>query len=554
MTCRICRGQTRTVLDLGPMPLANRLKPAPDAPEKRFPLAVEFCRDCGNLQLTHCVAPQDLYDDDLYVTPTSPSLEAHSVNLVYHMQAQGYLGDDAFLLEFGSNIGHFLKYAQTRVGRVLGIDPARAIVEMANARGVPTVCDYFGPEVAKATVREHGRAQVVAGRHCAAHNADPHALIDGRAAGAGAGRGVRDGERLRAQHHPARRDRPDLPRADGLLHRPQRAAAVRRERPRARRPDADRHPRRLDGVLRGAAGSRPVRSIVAATIARERAILSDALLALLPATLERWRVETRALLDRFRTSGRSVWMYGGSAKAATFINAVGIDERDIAFCADSTEEKIGRFLPGTGIEIRPEAEAIDARPDYYLVTAWNYRNELIQKVRAGGNAHSGFAVPFPEVQIIVTSAADIYAPSGTRLSPSKRRQGRRIEASMPEISVIIPCLNGAETLAEALGSLVAQRWDRPGEIVFADNGSTDAVGGDLHRACRPPPRGGDAPRRRLGAARPVERPQHRDPRRRRPVADLSAMPTTPWPRAGSPPWAPRSSATTSSPAASTSRP
>ncbi len=45
---------------------------------------------------------------------------------------------------------------------------------------------------------------------------------------------------------------------------------------------------------------------------------------------------------------------------------------------------------------------------------------------------------------------------------------------MPEISVIIPCLNGAETLAEALDSLVAQRWDRPWEIVFADNGSTDA--------------------------------------------------------------------------------
>ena len=65
------------------------------------------------------------------------------------MQAQGYLPDDAFLLEFGSNIGHFLKYAQTRVGRVLGIDPAKAIVEMANARGVPTVCDYFGPEVAR---------------------------------------------------------------------------------------------------------------------------------------------------------------------------------------------------------------------------------------------------------------------------------------------------------------------------------------------------------------------------------------------------------------------
>ncbi len=178
--CRICQSNdTRGVVDLGDMPLANRLKPAADTPEKRFPLAVEFCRDCGNLQLTYCVDAADLYDDYLYVTPTSPSLEAHSVNLLYHMQAQGYLPEDAFLLEFGSNIGHFLRYAQTRVGRVLGIDPAKAIVEMANARGVPTVCDYFGPEVARATAAEHGRAAVVVGRHCAAHNADPHALVEG---------------------------------------------------------------------------------------------------------------------------------------------------------------------------------------------------------------------------------------------------------------------------------------------------------------------------------------------------------------------------------------
>ena len=419
MTCRICRGQTRTVLDLGPMPLANRLKPAPDAPEKRFPLAVEFCRDCGNLQLTHCVAAQDLYDDYLYVTPTSPSLEAHSVNLVYHMQAQGYLGDDAFLLEFGSNIGHFLKYAQTRVGRVLGIDPARAIVEMANARGVPTVCDYFGPEVAKATVREHGRAQVVAGRHCAAHNADPHALIEGARLALAPG-GVFVMENAYGLNTILHGEIGQIYHEHMYYYT---ARSVQRLFAENGLELVDLMPTDIHGgsmVFFGALpGSRPVRSIVAATIARERAILSDALLALLPATLERWRVETRALLDRFRTSGRSVWMYGGSAKAATFINAVGIDERDIAFCADSTEEKIGRFLPGTGIEIRPEAEAIDARPDYYLVTAWNYRNELIQKVRAGGNAHSGFAVPFPEVQIIVTSAADIYAPSGTRLSPSK---------------------------------------------------------------------------------------------------------------------------------------
>jgi SAM-dependent methyltransferase len=395
------------VLDLGPMPLANRLKTAADAPEKRFPLALEACAACGGMQLTHCVDAADLYDDYLYITPLSPSLEAHHVNLVYHLRAEGYLPADAFLFEFGSNTGHFLKHAQGEVARVLGLDPARAIVEMARARGIPTLCGYFSPESARAIAAEHGTPDLVVARHCAAHNADPHALIEGARAMLGE-RGVFLMENayglntvLNAEigqiyhehmYYYTARSVQRLFALNGLelidlLY----ADAV--------------HGGSM--VFFGApAGARRVRPIVPATIARERAILTDPLFDLMPASLARWREETRALLDRFRAGGRSLWLYGGSAKAATFVNAVGITEDDVAFCADSTESKIGRFLPGTGIEIRTEAEGIAARPDYYLVTAWNYRNELIQKVRAAGNAHSGFAVPFPEVQVIVTSAAD----------------------------------------------------------------------------------------------------------------------------------------------------
>jgi GT2 family glycosyltransferase len=45
---------------------------------------------------------------------------------------------------------------------------------------------------------------------------------------------------------------------------------------------------------------------------------------------------------------------------------------------------------------------------------------------------------------------------------------------MVDVSVIIACHNGAETLGEALDSLVRQQCGRPWEIVLADNGSTDA--------------------------------------------------------------------------------
>lgn len=42
-----------------------------------------------------------------------------------------------------------------------------------------------------------------------------------------------------------------------------------------------------------------------------------------------------------------------------------------------------------------------------------------------------------------------------------------------KLSVVIPCLNGAETLAVQLEALSKQAWGQPWEVVYADNGSTD---------------------------------------------------------------------------------
>ncbi len=43
----------------------------------------------------------------------------------------------------------------------------------------------------------------------------------------------------------------------------------------------------------------------------------------------------------------------------------------------------------------------------------------------------------------------------------------------PALSVILPCLNGAETIAVQLEALARQKWSQPWEVIVADNGSTD---------------------------------------------------------------------------------
>lgn len=42
-----------------------------------------------------------------------------------------------------------------------------------------------------------------------------------------------------------------------------------------------------------------------------------------------------------------------------------------------------------------------------------------------------------------------------------------------KLSVIIPCLDGSQTISVQLEALARQEWPEPWEVIFADNGSTD---------------------------------------------------------------------------------
>jgi hypothetical protein len=62
-------------LDLGQQPLANSYKDSADAPEARYPLAVNLCHDCFHLQLSHTVDPEIIYKNYLYATGTNQTIK-----------------------------------------------------------------------------------------------------------------------------------------------------------------------------------------------------------------------------------------------------------------------------------------------------------------------------------------------------------------------------------------------------------------------------------------------------------------------------------------------
>ena len=87
---------------------------------------------------------------------------------------------------------------------------------------------------------------------------------------------------------------------------------------------------------------------------------------------------TKKLLKN-KNEGKKICGYAATAKSSTILNYCKIDKDTISFIADSTEEKVGKFSPGTHIPIVSIEEFHKQKPDVAILFAWNHKKEILEK-------------------------------------------------------------------------------------------------------------------------------------------------------------------------------
>ena len=400
LACRICGAATAEILDLGKTPPANSITTSPYVTLDAYPLVLEWCAKCSNLQLRDCLASDDLYRNYLYVTPQSETLSKHYDYLQNYLVSQRYITRDSFVVEVGSNAGLFLKHIQPNVARVLGIDPAENICKLAVDSGVPTICEFFSEESAHAIARDHGKPDLIVARHCFAHNCDPHPLIGGAVSLLG------DGAHLLIENAYAL-NTIENNEFDQIYHEHMFYFSIR-----SMAQLLAMHGMQLVDVVMslvhgGSAIFVAKMSRDATTSESTEQYLTREAHFMTRAALERFASNARMIGENLRSlindlhgAGNRIFTYGATAKGNTLLNYVGLDKSTITACVDSTPLKQNKFLPQSGIPIISEEAGAQDPPDYYLLTASNYKEEIIAKVRAGGNFHSKFIIPIPFVHIL----------------------------------------------------------------------------------------------------------------------------------------------------------
>ncbi len=397
LECLACGARDlRQVLDLGTHPPVNCLVESPGAFPPTYPVVLNHCAACGHGQLSLAVDPQELFGAGyLYATASSRAMVDY-----FEWMAAG-LGaalPGARVLEIACNDGTLLGAMRRHGLRPMGIEPDKALA--TQARFQAPVLQEFWPAPRPTSLFSF---DLILAANVLAHVANPLGfLLAARDCLAPGGRvlvQVCPGEWLESgnfticyhEHlsYPNRGSMESLGARAGL-------ALVESHRTRAQGSSDVYVFQRFGEVVvpcLGFLGDAPwgLGAVPPPPLDWTAAYAGFA------TAVQRKLAEVRGLVLGAQGAGRPVAFLGASAKALVVLQATGL-RPDLVL--DDSPLKIGKWIPGLGLQIRPSETLADLENPLLVISAWNCREEIegrVAGIRQGQEAE--LAVYFPALEV-----------------------------------------------------------------------------------------------------------------------------------------------------------
>lgn len=403
--CRLCGGtDLPVILSLGETPLANSLltEERLQQPEPRFALDVAFCPGCSLVQITETVPPETLFRDYAYFSSFSDTMLRHAREIAEGLIERRKLGPESLVVEIASNDGYLLRNFVEAGVPVLGIEPARNIAKVAEERGVRTLAEFFGADLATGLAAEGQQADVILANNVMAHVPDINGVVAGIKA-------LLKPDGVFVMETPYVKDLVDHLEFDTIYHEhllyySLTALENLYQRHGLAAVDVEWVPIH-GGTLRvsvthaGREGDRPaVRKLLdeeAGWGVGTRAFYDG-----FADRVENLRTELWGLLAGLKGQGKRIAAYGASAKGSTLLNYVGIGRETLDFVVDRSTVKQGKYTPGTHLPIHAPEQLLSESPDYVLLLTWNFAQEILEQQSEYRQRGGRFILPLPEPKIV----------------------------------------------------------------------------------------------------------------------------------------------------------
>ncbi|MFH1039284.1 MAG: class I SAM-dependent methyltransferase [PVC group bacterium] len=403
--CRLCgEKKLEPVFSFGMVPLANSLLADEqlELPEPAYPLDLVFCPRCTLVQITYTVPPETLFRHYLYFSSFSDTVLEHSHRLVNRLIESRNLSADSLVVELASNDGYLLKYFVQAGIPVQGIDPARNVAAEAEKRGVPTWMEFFTATLAARLREERKPADVIIANNVLAHVADLNDFVEGIKILLG-----KNG--VAVIEVPSIKQLIDHQEFDTIYHEHLCYFSITaldylfksHDLLLSEIEEIDIHggSLRLHVTHPAAAGDRPT---VKQLLAEEEAwgVHTFAFYQDFADRIKWLQTVVCDLLRGLKKQGRSIAGYGAAAKGSILLNTFGLGADVLDFVVDRSTYKQGKYMPGVHVPISPPARLLEEMPDYVLLLAWNFRQEILEQQAEYRHRGGHFIIPIPEVKIV----------------------------------------------------------------------------------------------------------------------------------------------------------
>ena len=314
------------------------------------------------------------------------------------------LNSDSLAIEIASNDGYLLQYFKEKNIPVLGIEPTANTAQAAREKGIETVVDFFGVQLAKELAEKGIKADLLLGNNVLAHVPDIVDFVAGMKIAL-----KEDG--VITMEFPHLMQLVEHNQFDTIYHEhfsylsfytvqqifaSQGLVLF----------DVDEIPTH-GGSIRIYAkhtedNSKPISQNVTSLLQKEREKGMDHLAYYdhFQKKALKVKLDFTDFLIQQKRAGKSVAAYGAAAKGNTLLNYCGIKNDLIDFVADANPHKQNKFLPASHIPVVDENYLKEHQPDYVIIFPWNLKEEITEQLSYIRDWEGKFVVPVPSLEII----------------------------------------------------------------------------------------------------------------------------------------------------------
>jgi len=406
LKCRMCDSEKlQLFLDLGNIPRVDRFLSQKELSqtEQSFPLTVYLCESCGLSQLGFIVPASKLFNEEYaYESSTTKNRRENYSQLAKDVCYDFKIKKKSLVVDIGSNVGVLLHCFKNLGMKTIGVDASSNIVKKANENGIETILGFFNKEIVDKIINKHEKASIITATNLFAHIQDYETFIIDL-------KNLLETDGIFVFQVPHFLKLVKNVEYDTIYHEHISYFGL---RPLMK--FFEKFQMELFDVIETDIDGGSIRCFVSykgqftkssnidKILMKEdnEEIYSIKRLKKFEKDVKQQKVNLKNILKQLKQDGKKIVGVGAPAKGITLLNYCNIDKDVLEYLTEKSSLKIGKFCPGMHIPIVTDKKLLEDNPDYAIILAWNFAEEIMGNLTEYKKSGGKFLIPIPTPKIV----------------------------------------------------------------------------------------------------------------------------------------------------------